>query len=143
MDQLGRGAWVELKAVPFSPICPVAAVGDFYQIRPHGPGVFFKHEDGTALSHFQFQAVWIKNVWWRRGCGRIIILPILSPLGQLHRQSAGVWMIRWCKALGAGSLLDSDRISTLIYCKSAGGVSLWLLSLLTLHISMLFVTGSP
>lgn len=59
-DQLGKGARVDLRAVPRSPICPVWAVGEFCKLRPMGPGVFFKHEDGTALSRFQFQAVFKK-----------------------------------------------------------------------------------
>lgn len=56
-DQLGKGAWVELRSVPGSPLCPVTAVGEFCRVRPAGGGTFFRHEDGSALSRFQFQAV--------------------------------------------------------------------------------------
>lgn len=33
MYQQGRGAWVELKVVPFSPVCPGTAVWDFSRLR--------------------------------------------------------------------------------------------------------------
>lgn len=59
-DQLGKGAWVELRSIPGSKICPVAAVGEFCKIRPTGGGIFFHHEDGTAVSRFQFQAIFRK-----------------------------------------------------------------------------------
>lgn len=54
-DIFGRGEWVPLHGVS-GLACPVRAVGDYIALRP--PGVhFLVHEDGTAVSRYQFQAI--------------------------------------------------------------------------------------
>lgn len=48
---------VELSGVPGS---PAWAVQEWLVVRPSGPGPFLKHEDGSALSRFQFGSIFQK-----------------------------------------------------------------------------------
>lgn len=54
-DVLGRGEWVPLQSV-VCPVCPVRVVLEFLGSRVHGE-MFLVHEDGSLVSHFQFQSV--------------------------------------------------------------------------------------
>lgn len=56
-DQVGRGAQVVLGRVAGMSLCPVLVVSAWVGVRPVGPGPFLIHENGSALSRFQFQSV--------------------------------------------------------------------------------------
>ncbi|XP_069829455.1 uncharacterized protein [Dendropsophus ebraccatus] len=62
-DRTGRGKSVVLYPVAGSPACPVRCVGDYLVLRPVGRGSsFLVHQDGRALSRFQFIAVFRKGL---------------------------------------------------------------------------------
>ncbi|XP_073484962.1 uncharacterized protein [Aquarana catesbeiana] len=57
-DQRGKGKTVQVFAFPGSPLCPVKLVSEFIAIRPGGGEVpFLRHQDGSFLSRFQFNAI--------------------------------------------------------------------------------------
>ncbi|CAH2225713.1 hypothetical protein XELAEV_18005938mg, partial [Pelobates cultripes] len=56
-DVFGKGRKVVLFSLPGSEVCPVACGHEFLCIRPGESGCFFVHEDGWALSRFQFARV--------------------------------------------------------------------------------------
>ena len=61
-DQEGKGMRLSLFRVPDATICPVRAVEHFCSVRPGLGGSFLVHQDGSALSRFQFLAVFRKCV---------------------------------------------------------------------------------
>ncbi|XP_054843758.1 integrase/recombinase xerD homolog [Eublepharis macularius] len=56
-DQQGRGASVLLRSAREKAICPVRAVWSFLAVRPHSPGPFLIHRDGSPLTRYQFAAL--------------------------------------------------------------------------------------
>lgn len=62
MDQMGRGAQVELLRGDSLHLCPVAAMAQFLLVRPRVEGALFVHRYGSFLSKFQFTAVFRKGL---------------------------------------------------------------------------------
>lgn len=63
-DLFGRDEWVPLHGVS-GLACPVQAVGDYLALCPPCLN-FLVHEDGAAVSRYQFQAVF-KHCWQEAG----------------------------------------------------------------------------
>ena len=61
-DQAGIGTCIQIKAIPNSPLCPVAAMVNYLAARPLSSHYLFIHFDGKQLTRFQFQAVLQKAV---------------------------------------------------------------------------------
>lgn len=54
-DQLGKGVWVQLRAVEGAVYCPVALWVNFMQMRPNkGDNRLLLHAGGSPLTKFQF-----------------------------------------------------------------------------------------
>lgn len=54
-DPLGKGVWIQLRAVKGADYCPVALMGTFMQMRSGwGDNRLLLHADGTPLTRFQF-----------------------------------------------------------------------------------------
>ncbi|XP_078542343.1 integrase/recombinase xerD homolog [Lissotriton helveticus] len=57
-DPLGKGVWVQLRAVQGAGYCPVMLMGRFLQIRPRcDDDRLLVHADGTPLTRFQFTRI--------------------------------------------------------------------------------------
>ncbi|XP_075460190.1 uncharacterized protein LOC142496953 [Ascaphus truei] len=56
-DQKGKGAWILLKGLPGSVVCPAKALDDYLAIRPEQGGPLLVHQNGGALSRFQYLRV--------------------------------------------------------------------------------------
>ena len=56
-DQTGKGKVVRVFPIEGSELCPVRVVQEFLEVRPKLSGSFLLHEDGTALSRYQFVTV--------------------------------------------------------------------------------------
>lgn len=57
VDQWGKGSRVFLYCLVGSEVCPVLSVTRFLALRPEGPKGLLVHQDGSALSRYQFLAV--------------------------------------------------------------------------------------
>lgn len=57
-DQAMRGEQVCMRRAEKHPeVCPVLAMQAYLRVRPCGPGLLFKHFDGSPLTRYQFQAI--------------------------------------------------------------------------------------
>ncbi|KAM8952906.1 uncharacterized protein RCH25_043644 [Pelodytes ibericus] len=56
-DVLAKGAWVFLREVPGSLVCPVAGFDAYSAVRPTASGPLLLHGDGSSLSRYQFVKV--------------------------------------------------------------------------------------
>ncbi|OCT99474.1 hypothetical protein XELAEV_18005255mg, partial [Xenopus laevis] len=56
-DKSGKGLMVELHGVEGFDACPVRCFDDYCRVRNEQGGIFLIHQDGSALSKFQFVAV--------------------------------------------------------------------------------------
>ncbi|XP_060100330.1 integrase/recombinase xerD homolog [Heteronotia binoei] len=56
-DQRHKGVTITLGSCHVSEICPVLALKGYISVRGDDPGPFFRHEDGSPLTKFQFWSV--------------------------------------------------------------------------------------
>ncbi|XP_069599344.1 uncharacterized protein [Ranitomeya imitator] len=60
-DPSGRGAWILVSTVSGCPVCPVTTVLKYLEFRINGK-FFLAHADGSPLTKFQFQSVYLKGL---------------------------------------------------------------------------------
>ncbi len=61
-DQSGKGTRICISSIPHSPLCPVAAMVQYLQVRPPGPADLFVHFNTNTLTRYQFQALLKKAI---------------------------------------------------------------------------------